>query len=147
MFPIVFAGLIGAAAAIAGAFGAQQFTAKAPAADVAVKNTLQIRKAGGLNVPVLRSGSLQGYIVAQLAYTVDPGVADLPAAAIDGLLLDEAFRTLYTDEKLNVGKLEQYDLNGLTRQLQARVRSRVNSDAFKDVLIQEFSFVPSNVFK
>ena len=60
---------------------------------------------------------------------------------------DEAFRTIYADNSLDPKKLENFDLNGLTRKIAERVRSRVSSESFKDALVNEFQFVPVSALR
>jgi len=108
---------------------------------------IEVRKAGGLNVPILRNGELLGYVVIQLGYTIDSSKATAPEGAISGLLLDEAFRTIYSDDKLDPKTLERYDLNGLISHLRSRLGVRAGGEGIKDVLVQEFNFVPIGSFK
>ncbi|MFN3890863.1 MAG: hypothetical protein ACK4MV_10740 [Beijerinckiaceae bacterium] len=108
-----------------------------------VKPQLEVKKAGGLNVPILRQGALQGYMVVQLGYSIEVRT-DAPAAgAIEGILLDEAFRAIYADSRLDHKSLQSYDFAGLTKQLRESVRRRISADGLKEVLIQEFNFVPA----
>lgn len=107
------------------------------------KSAYEVRKAGSLNVPVLRQGKLYGYIVVQLAYALNRQVDDIDHTSVESLLQDEAFRTLYSDQQIDWRTLEKYDLNALTKKLLTRVKERIPSEAIQDILIREFSFVPA----
>ena len=137
-------GLLAAASALAGTWISDNvdFLAKKPA-ETPTKAVYQVKKAGTLNVPILRQGILRGYIVIKLAFATEGSVADMDGHTLEALVQDEVFRTLYSDTSINPLKLDQFDLTGLTKQLSDRIRTRVSSDAFKDILISEFTFVPT----
>ena len=58
--------------------------------------------------------------------------------------MDEAFRTLYGDPRLDFRHLEKYDMDGLTKKLAAAINARLGEGMVKDVLIQDFSYMPKN---
>jgi len=72
---------------------------------------------------------------------VDKTAAKHLPVSPEAILLDEAFRAIYSDGRLNFCHLEKYDLDRLTQDLIGRVRQRLSSDAVKDVIVQEFNFV------
>jgi hypothetical protein len=102
---------------------------------------LEHKKTRPISVPMIADGALQGYIMAQFVYTIDAKTAKKLAVPPDVFLLDEAFRAIYGDEKLDFRRLERFDLTTLTRSLHERVNGRLNADMIKDVLVQEFNYV------
>ena len=80
-------------------------------------------------------------MIAQFSFTVDKTAAKQLAVSPEPILLDEAFRAIYSDDRLNFRHLEKYDLDRLTKDLIGRVRQRLSSDAVRDVIVQEFNFV------
>jgi hypothetical protein len=103
---------------------------------------LEHKKTRPISVPMIAEGALQGYIMAQFVYTIDSKTAKKLPVPPDVFLLDEAFRAIYADEKLDFRHLERFDLTKLTRSLHERVNGRLNADMIKDVLVQEFNYVP-----
>lgn len=101
----------------------------------------EIRKARSLNIPILHAGEIQGYVILQIAFAQD--VALQKAAKIDPepYVLDEAFRLVYGDKKLQLRDMERYDLDGLRKQLLERIRARLQGDIVRDVMLQEFNYV------
>ncbi|HEY1736770.1 MAG TPA: hypothetical protein VGG12_08990 [Methylovirgula sp.] len=101
---------------------------------------LQYHKTKTLNVPMIANGAVQGYVVVQLGFTQS---SKAPAVAVppEAFLLDEAFRIIYTDPKLDFRHLEHYDVGNLTRTLVTRVNSRLGADVIKEVLVEEINFV------
>lgn len=105
------------------------------------KPALQVEKTRVLNVPMIAGGAIRGYIVAQFNYTVDGSKAKSVSVSPEVFLLDEAFRTIYTDDHLDFLHLEKYDINGLTTHLVAATNQRLGVDLIHDVLIQDFTFI------
>ncbi len=131
--------LVTAAAGYAGAMWKLQAEAAVPAPNV---EKLQYHKTRTLNVPMIANGAVQGYVVVQFGFTETEKAANLPVPP-DAFLLDEAFRIIYADAKLDFHHLEKYDVAGLTKALVQNVNRRLNEDAIKEVLVEEINFVSS----
>lgn len=132
--------LITAAAGYAAATWKLQAEAAIPAPNA---EKLQYHKSGTLNVPMIANGAVQGYVVVQFGFTETEKAANLPVPP-DAFLLDEAFRIIYSDPKLDFHHLEKYDVAGLTKALVQTVNRRLNEDAIKEVLVEEINFVSNN---
>ncbi len=104
---------------------------------------LQYHKTKTLNVPMIANGAVQGYVVVQFGFTQSDKSASL-AMPPDAFLLDEAFRIIYTDPKLDFHHLERYDVGNLTHTLVSRVNSRLGADVIKEVLVEEINFVSNS---
>jgi hypothetical protein len=107
----------------------------------APKPALEVQKTRVLNVPMIANGAVQGFIVAQFAYTVDPKQAKGLSVPPDVFLLDEAFRRIYTDDHLDFMHLNKYDVGALTTFLVTATNKRLGMDVVHDVLVQDFSFI------
>ena len=144
MMKIVIAGIIAALAALGANFGMSSWRqAHPPGAAAETKKEVKIeqRKTPTMNVPIVKEGAVQGYVIAQFVYTVDADAVKTLSLPPEAYLIDEAFRALYSDDKLDFRKLEKYDLTNLTKQLLHRVQERMGNDVVKEVLVQEFNFV------
>lgn len=112
------------------------------------QGTAQEAKLGGLdyetlkpiNVPILKDGALQGYVVAQLVFTADAEVLRSLSVPPHPFLIDEAFRVLYADRALDFQHLERYDLEALTKHLRQSANTRLGDDVIKEVLVEEFNY-------
>lgn len=102
---------------------------------------LEQRKTRIINVPILSNGRVEGYVVAQFAYTGEAAALKAASVAPDGVILDEAFRLLYAEEKTDFRKLQRADLNKLIETLKGRVVQRLPPELVKEILVQEFNYV------
>ena len=105
------------------------------------KEHLESKKTRPIDVPMIADGNVEGYVVAQFVYTTDAASSKDVSVPPDVFLLDEAFRSLYSDPKLDFRHLEKYDLTGLTKNLVQKVNERLKADVVKDVLVEEFNYV------
>ena len=94
-----------------------------------------------INVPMIAEGSVQGYIVAQFAFTADSTMLRQQPVPPETYVVDEAFRNIFSDEKLDFRNLSRYDLAQLTRTVREHVNKRLQADVLQDVLVQDFNYV------
>ena len=101
---------------------------------------LHYHKSRVLNVPMIADGTVQGYVVVQFGYT-ETDQAEHSGMPLDVFLLDEAFRIIYSDPKLDFHHLEKYDVASLTKTLVTKVNHRLDENAIKEVLVEEINFI------
>jgi hypothetical protein len=108
---------------------------------------LQHLKTRVLSVPMVENGAVQGYIVARFAYTVEAKTMHQLAVPPEPYVVDEAFRRIYADERLDFRKLARYDLSILTAAIKQRVNERMQAEIVQDVLIEDFNYVSREEFQ
>ncbi len=102
---------------------------------------LEQLKTQPINVPMIANGKIEGYVVAQFVYLADAHrLKQLPVPP-DVFVADEAFRTLYSTS-VDFRHLDKYDIGALTRTLVAKVNQRLGADIVKEVLVDQFIYVP-----
>lgn len=127
--------------ALASSYAAAYFdSTKKPADAEQAAVTLQFDKTRVINVPMIAQGTVQGFIVAQFGYTVDAVMLKKMPVSPEAFLLDEAFRTLYSDDHLDFSHLERYDINKFTKHLVQATNERLGANLVKSVLIQDFTY-------
>jgi hypothetical protein len=94
-----------------------------------------------INVPMIADGGVQGYIVTQLVFTADAKVLRQLPVPPEAFVVDEAFRRIYGDQKLDFKNLARYDLTQLTQAVKSQVNKRLQSDVLQEVLVQDFNYV------
>jgi hypothetical protein len=102
---------------------------------------LNYTKTDPINVPIIEKGAINGYVVAQFVYTADAASLKQLSVPPDAFILDEAFRTIFSDEHIDFEHLERFDLAALTKNLATAVNTRFGSDIVQDVLVEQFTFV------
>jgi hypothetical protein len=108
---------------------------------------LEYRKPAPITVPMISDGRLRGYVVAKIVFTANAkDLHDFPGAP-QPFILDEAFRRIYTDGKVEFDHLSKYNLDDITAKIKADVNARLGSDLIHDVLIDELNYVDKNSLK
>lgn len=102
---------------------------------------LNYQKTGTLNVPMIAAGKIKGYVVAQFVYTADALTLKQMSVPPDSFILDEAFRTIFSDPRIDFDHLETFDLASLTTKLKESANKRFGIDLVQDVLVEQFTFV------
>lgn len=108
---------------------------------------LQYVKTEPINVPMIRAGKLMGYSVLALVFTADSTRlkdAPVPPAIF---IADEAFRTIYGDESIDLDHIQRYDLKAFAEGLRQRVNVRMKTDIVQDVLVDQISYFSRDAMK
>jgi hypothetical protein len=143
MIKAVLIGLAAGAAVIVGEVGTDKVLAMRegrPAA--AVAKATEARKTHEINVPRIKDGAIKGYAVMLLSYSVDLNALKTAAMAPDSILVDEAFRYVYSDDTIDFDHLDRFDFVKMSKALVGAVNARVKSDVVVDVGVQEFTYEP-----
>jgi hypothetical protein len=119
---------------------------KAANAELAAAS-LEYKKTKEFTVPKVADGAIQGYVIVQLSYAVDPAVQKNVAAPPEAFLLDEAFRYIYNDDGIDFNNMKKYNLLKLTKTMTDNVNARLNCALVKDVLISEFNYMSKSDVK
>jgi hypothetical protein len=90
---------------------------------------------------MISDGRLRGYVVAKVVFTAN--AVDLHAFPVDPqpFVLDETFRRIYTDGKVEFDQMSKYNLDDITSAIKKNVNARLGSDLIQDVLIDELNYV------
>ena len=99
------------------------------------------KKTMPLNVPMIANGIVEGYIVAQFIYLADTQSLKELSVPPNDFITDEAFRALYSGQ-VDFNHLQKYDLQSLTKALAEKINQRLGREIIKDVLVEEFTYVP-----
>jgi hypothetical protein len=141
MFKAILIGLVAAAATIGAQMGTANFLAMRHAKPIAAGAT-DARKTHEINVPRIKDGAVKGYAVMLLSYTVDLGALKSASMAPDSILVDEAFRYVYSDDTMDFDHLDRIDFAKMKKAVARAVNARVNAEVVVDVGVQEFTYAP-----
>jgi hypothetical protein len=141
-------GLATIAAVIAGEMGADKVLAMRDGrSTAAATKATEARKTHEINVPRIKDGAIKGYAVMLLSYTVDLNALKTAAMAPDSILVDEAFRYVYSDDTIDFDHLDRFDFTKMTKALVGAINARVKSDVVVDVGVQEFTYEPASAMR
>ena len=143
MIRAIIIGLLASAATVTAEIGAGQLLVMREERSAASpQRETEARKTHEINVPRIKDGSVKGYAVMLLSYTVDVGALKDAAMAPDSILVDEAFRYVYNDDTIDFDHLDRFDLAKMSKALARAVNARVKADVVVDVGVQEFTYAP-----
>jgi hypothetical protein len=108
---------------------------------------LEYRKPPAVTVPMISDGRLRGYVVAKVVFTADArALSEFPIDP-QPFVVDETFREIYTDGKVEFDRISKYNLNDLTQSIKTEVNKRLGSDLIRDVLLDQIELVDKNSLK
>lgn len=108
---------------------------------------LEYVKPGPITIPMISDGRLRGYVVAKVVFTADAQTLhDFPVDP-QPFVLDETFRRIYTDGKVEFDQMSKYNLNEITAAIKTNVNTRLGSELIQDVLIDELNYVDKETLK
>ena len=122
------------------AIGAGFYAMRPEPASLEARLETEYRKLASISVPKVADGALQGYIVARIGLTVDSKLAKEQQIAPEIFMFQDAFRILYSDQKLDFRHLDTYDIDGFTKQLLKNANERMKADVVKNVAIEDLNF-------
>ncbi|MBB3996381.1 hypothetical protein [Aureimonas pseudogalii] len=105
---------------------------------------LDYRKTDGIAVPLIAENAIQGYVLARFVYTIDGETAAKLAVPPDPIILDEAFRAVYSVSGFDFRNPERYDLQALLGSIKESVNKRYGQKVVEDVMVDQFDFMPKN---
>jgi hypothetical protein len=103
---------------------------------------LEVRKVKAITVPIVSDGAVQGYISGEFSYVVDGSNKSRVALDPESYFMDEAFRRIYANNKLDFHHIEKFDLNELTKEITLHVNQRLGAEYLKETLVKSFTFIP-----
>ncbi|WP_062212621.1 hypothetical protein [Aureimonas sp. AU12] len=105
---------------------------------------LDYKKTDTIAVPLISENAIQGYVLARFVYTIDGETAAKLAVPPDPIILDEAFRAVYSVSGFDFRNPERYDLPALLASIKEAVNTRYGQKVVEDVMIDKFDFMPKN---
>ncbi len=97
-----------------------------------------------LNVPIIKDGSLHGYVLAQFVLTVETEKLKELSTKPEVVVVDEAFKLIYTGEAIDFRTLRRNDIVALSKLIMTNVNKRFGAAVVRDVLVQEFNYLPKD---
>ncbi|GGA97884.1 hypothetical protein GCM10011491_27660 [Brucella endophytica] len=104
---------------------------------------MEYNKTDVFSVPVMSGGSVAGYVIAQLVYTIDPKAKGRITVPLEYFIKDEIFRQFYGSysdtkqvEKVNFETVKKSVIDGINRHFPEPV--------VRDLLVEQFTYMSSD---
>lgn len=94
-----------------------------------------------ISVPMVRGGSIIGYVIVQLSFEADRELLEKLKVEPKPFLVDAAFRSIYSNTESDFTKLKADDIDALTQTIAKAANKRIGGDLVKQVLIQQLNYV------
>jgi hypothetical protein len=145
MIKVILLGVWLCAVTLGATYGALTWTAKSSTDSTQAAKApavLQQVQTKVLNVPVIKDGALQGYVLAQFVFTVETEKLKELSTKPDVVVVDEAFKLIYTGEAIDFRTMRKNDIAALAKLIMTNVNKRLGEAIVHEVLVQEFNFLP-----
>jgi hypothetical protein len=94
-----------------------------------------------ISVPVIRSGGVQGYVMAQFSFSGEAKALKYLPVKADVIVIDEAFKAIYSEESVDFRNLKKQDLPELGKRITEASNKRLGSPVIADIFVQELNYV------
>ncbi|RTL84696.1 MAG: flagellar basal body-associated protein FliL [Hyphomicrobiales bacterium] len=142
----IIVGLWACAVTLGGAYGGATWRLRANNAPTPPhEEKLETHKVKPITVPIISEGALKGYIAAEfsmLSPKTDAHGGHEAGLDPEGYFMDEAFRLIYAESKIDFTQIQKTDLAVLTSRITTNVNKRLGRDVIKETLVKSFAFVP-----
>lgn len=131
-----------AAALGAGWFAIQSGKGKPETAKDPHFGGLDYVKLEAFGVPVIHDRELEGYLLAEIVFTIDAKVKAALSVPPEYLIKEDAFRTIYGEVVVDFDSLDRIDLAAMGDAIRNHVNERLKTDAIEEVLVQRLDYIP-----
>jgi hypothetical protein len=142
MIRIVIIGLWICAVALGSLYFAVQQNSATAAVTPQDAQPLDDGKTEVFSVPIIIDGAVQGYVVAQLVYTIDSAVKASVKTPVSFFINDEIFRQFYGHYS-EVKEVQAVKFDDVKQAIIDGVNARFPEPLVKDLLVQQFNYISS----
>jgi hypothetical protein len=133
--------------AIASALGAGYFAIVSGHADAGKEadphfGGLDYVKLEPFGVPIIHEGALEGYLLAEIVFTIDAKTKAALSVPAEFFIKEDAFRSIYGEVSVDFDNLDRVDLAALGASIRTKVNERLKSEAIAEVLVQRLDYIP-----
>ncbi len=102
---------------------------------------LEYKRVPTITVPMIIDGQIKGYVIAKLVFTADAGT--LKKLSVDPVVfvVNDAFGEIYTNGRVEAGKISKYNLKDMTDRIKDKVNARLNGPVVQEILIDGINYI------
>lgn len=146
MIKLVIIGVWVCAVTLASSYGAAYWAAGANfgKAEDPYLPGLEYKRVPTITVPMIIDGQIKGYVIAKLVFTADAGT--LKKLTVDPVIfvVNDAFGEIYTNGRVEAGKISKYNLKDMTDRIKDKVNARLNGAVVQEILIDGINYIDKN---
>jgi hypothetical protein len=121
--------------------GVYMRTHASASAEATHEEKMDIRKIRPITVPIISDGVLKGYVSAEFNIVGPKGDGHGKGLDPESFIMDEAFKLIYAESKIDFTQIKKADLTALTNEITANVNQRLGHMVIKETLIKNITFV------
>lgn len=96
-----------------------------------------------ISVPIITNGSVAGYIVAQLIYTVDARLRKTLTVPLEYFINDEIFRQFYGSYS-DTKQVEKVSFETIRQAVITSINERFPEPIIRELLVEQFNFISAD---
>lgn len=93
------------------------------------------------SIPVISGGTVQGYFLTRLSYTIDPSKAALMTIPVKDLVTDALYTSLVGDNLIDFPSMKRFDLEAFKAHIRDSINERLGDKVFHDVLVEQIDYL------
>lgn len=94
-----------------------------------------------VSIPVISGGTVRGYFLTRLVYTVDPAKLSGLSVPPRDLITDELYTLLVGNRVIDFPKMDNFNLDAFREEIKNALNKRVGADVFHDVMVDQIDFL------
>jgi len=93
-----------------------------------------------MSVPIISDGSVAGYVVTQLVYTIDSNIRKKLTVPLEFFISDEIFRKFYGSYS-DTKEVEKVSFEDVRASIISDLNARFPEPVIKDLLVEQFNYI------
>ena len=134
-------GLAGVGAALAGNYAITSVGRKSGAVVSEVAGRVDFVKLDPVSVPIIRSGSVDGYVITRVAVAADESDAKKSKQTIVFFATEAVFRAVHAEGQIDFMALKPLDIDALSERILKMANAKLGGAVIKSVAIENINFV------
>lgn len=102
---------------------------------------LEYRRLEPINVPMIIDGTVRGYVIAKLVFTADAATLRKLPIEPQIFVTNAAFHEIYTDGRVEFGKLSKYNLAEMLSNIRTKVNEKLNGEVINEILVDGINYI------
>ncbi|MGE0627033.1 MAG: hypothetical protein AB7O43_04360 [Hyphomicrobiaceae bacterium] len=144
MIRLIALGLIAIVATLGGGYAAIMLGGdRMTAAKSANDEHLEFVKIEPVSVPIIRSGKVEGYVIAHVTVSAKDKDAEANRAALTTYASEAVFRAIYEEEEFNFAVLKPMEVVALSDRIVKLANERIGRATIRHSVIENLNFVSS----